>query len=136
MDEIVEHQGRILKIHENLIEVEIIPKSMCASCNVAGYCSVSNVETKIIEIPVQNSSEFSIGQIVDVYLTEDLALKAVFWAYGMPLIVLVLSLFISYFLLKNDLHAGLLAIAITGVYYIILSFFRKKLAKVYKFKIK
>ncbi len=65
-----------------------------------------------------------------------MGLKAVFLAYVLPLLMLLSSLFILNAILKNEGLAGLISLAGTAVYYIVLYQLRQKIEKQFNFVLK
>ena len=49
MNERVSHDGIIIGINDDEVEVKILSKSACASCNIKGACNMSEMKEKIIE---------------------------------------------------------------------------------------
>ena len=72
----IEHEGRVVKISDTKIEVEILNKAACVSCSAKSVCSVSDIKAKIIEIPL-SKEEYQVGEIVDVSLRRSMGYRAV-----------------------------------------------------------
>jgi len=49
----IEHPGTITRIGKDEIEVMIMSSSACASCQVKGACSLSEMEEKIVTVKNQ-----------------------------------------------------------------------------------
>ena len=133
----IEHEGKIVDITPDTISVEILNKSACAECHAAGLCAASDQETRIIEIPYSISSlteEYQVGEKVNVILGSSLAMSAIFIAYVVPLILLILvvTLLSSRF---EDLIVGLSAIGVVAIYYIAVYLFRNRLERIFSFSI-
>jgi sigma-E factor negative regulatory protein RseC len=132
----IEHDGFIKQIENDKIIVEIASASACVSCQIKGFCAVSEVEMKDIEVYASNTQDYKVGQKVTVVLAENLGIKAVFLGYFLPFIFLVVTLFVLFNITKNELWSGLGAVGILIPYYLILSLFKKKISKEFTFKIK
>ena len=117
------------------ILVKILSQSACSTCHAKGACSVSEVEEKIIEIEHIAGGKWSKGQHVMVKMEQSLGLKAVFLGYLAPLIILIASIIVFLFLLKNEGWAALLSIMMLAPYYLALYLFRDKLKKKFRFRI-
>jgi sigma-E factor negative regulatory protein RseC len=129
------HPGIIEEINEEKILVKILSQSACSTCHAKGACSVSEVEEKIIEIVHATSGNWRKGQQVMVKMEQSLGLKAVFLGYLAPLIILIASIIVFLFLLKNEGLAALLSIMMLAPYYLTLYLFRDKLKKKFRFRI-
>ena len=74
---------------------------------------------------------FKINERVDVILKKALGLKAVFWAYVFPFILMFSTLIIASGFLKEWL-AGLISLVILVPYYLILYLLKKTLKSAFK----
>ena len=137
-NEKIEHEGKVVEISENFISVEIINKSACSGCHAKGVCVASDEETKIIEIPYSIGTlveNYQIGESVNVVLSPTLAGSAIWLAYVFPLVVLFAAIIILSKIGFAELYVGLGAIAAVALYYIVLSFFKDKLSRIFTFSI-
>lgn len=134
----IEHEGRIVEISEDSISVEIVNKSACAACHAKGVCAAGEEAVKIVEVPLSIStltSDYKVGDTVNVVLSGSLGVKAIWFAYIIPLIVLLAAIFTFSAVGVQELYVGLLSLAVVAVYYIGLAFFRNKLSKIFTFSI-
>jgi positive regulator of sigma E activity len=127
------HAGFISKINSDSIIVTLEENIHCEACHVKGTCGVSESSTKEIEVP--NSGDlFKINEHVDVILKKALGLKAVFWAYVFPFILMFFTLIIASNFLKEWL-AGLLSLFILIPYYVMLYFLKTSLKGVFQISV-
>ena len=127
------HAGFVSKINSDSIIVTLEQNIHCEACHVKGTCGVSESSTK--EIEVLNSDDvFKINEHVDVILKKTLGLKAVFWAYVFPFILMFFTLIIASNFLKEWL-AGLLSLFILIPYYVMLYFLKTSLKGVFKISV-
>lgn len=134
----VEHEGRIIEISEDFISVEIVNKSACAACHAKGVCAASDESIKVIEVPhdIQSlTSNYEVGDEVNVVMKGSLGLKAIWIAYVVPLIVLVLSVVVLSSLKVGEVWTGLGTLAVIAVYYFGVFLCRNKLSKIFTFYI-
>ena len=75
MDNRISHEGIVTKIDGENIEVKILSKSACASCNIKGACNMSEMQEKIISIPAPKDKNLSIGQELEAVPTLGEALQ-------------------------------------------------------------
>ncbi len=131
----IEHKGIIKKIDNDRILVSIITNTSCASCEVKGACSASELEEK--EIEVRNFTEkYRVGEQVFVYFKESLGFKALFLGYLLPFLVLMIVLISATALGYSEAVAGLLALASLIPYYLIIYLMNKKIRKAFSFSIR
>jgi sigma-E factor negative regulatory protein RseC len=129
------HSGAISKITTSTITVSLEGNVNCEGCKAKAACGISESNSKEIEIEnphmidTDSAEPFQINEQVDVIMQEELGLKAVFWAYVFPFILLISVLLIAS-VFFTEWQAGLLALAVLGPYYVSLhylnSFFKKK----------
>jgi len=132
----IEHKGIIKEIKDNELQVSIISHSSCASCSVKGSCSVSDVEEKIIDVFVPDSSEYKQGEHVEVYYKQSLGFRALFIGYVLPFLVLLITMIFMLSITENELLAGLTALGALVPYYLIVYLTKDKLRKTFSFSIK
>lgn len=134
----IEHEGRIIEISENFISVEILSKSACAGCHAKGVCAASDESVKVVEVPLTISTlaqDYSVGETVNVILKQSLGIQAIWIAYVVPLVLLVISLFVFSSLKMGDLNTGLFSLGVLALYYAGVFLFRNKLSKIFTFSI-
>ena len=135
MENKISHEGVITKIDEGNIEIKILSRSACASCNIKGACNMSEMQEKIITIPAPKDKNLSIGQEVKISMGLGQANRAVIFAYVIPLIILVAMIFIlSTLKIEEGLNA-LISIGTLIPYYLILFLFRNRLKRKFEYEI-
>jgi len=131
----VSHTGKIVALDSQFTTVEIISESACSACHAAGLCGVSEAKTKAVQLPT-TLGNWEVGQEVEVVLKRSMGFKAVWLAYVIPLVVLLVVLLTLVQTGMKELPAGLIAIAATAVYYLVLWLFKDRLRNEYSFYIK
>ena len=135
MEEIT-HKGRIVAIDPDITTVEIIAESACASCHAKGLCGLGEEKVKQIQVRTSAWHPRQVGDEVVVVLKKAMGYKAVFIAYGMPLVVLFVVLMVLTQLGVGELYAGLGAIGAVILCYLGIFLFRNKISKEYSFYLK
>lgn len=125
----IKHAGYVSKIVGNRVEISLEGNISCAACNAKAACGVSDSDTKIVEIH-NNDQGLSLHEQVDVVMQNSLGLKAVFWGYLFPFMLLFTVLIITS-LFVEEWIAGLLALFVLIPYYLSLYFNQKTLRKVF-----
>lgn len=135
MEHRISHEGIITGIDNNNVQVKILSKSACVSCNIKGACNMSEMKEKIIVIPRPNDKELSMGQEVTVSMGLGQANKAVIFAYVIPTIILFSMIFIlNYFKVEEGINA-LISIGSLIPYYLILFLFKDKIKRKFEYEI-
>ena len=132
-EKVVKHEGVISKIANNVVTVSLTGNINCEACHAKGACGAAESGPK--EIEVYNATQsLNLNETVEVLLRKDLGLKAVFWAYVFPFILLISVLIISSSIYKEWI-AGLLSIAVLVPYYFMLYVLRNTFKKAFKVSI-
>ena len=131
---IIEHSGIVKSIDNEVVKVNILSASACSSCHLKGACGAAETENKIVEI-FNPEQTFSVGEQVNIVAQESLGFKALFYAYLLPFILIILTLIITSFFTSSEATIGLLSLIVLVPYYIGLSFYKRKLKKIFTFKL-
>ena len=135
MEEIT-HKGRIVAIDPEITTIEILAESACSACHAKGLCGLGEEKVKQIQVRTSAWHPRQVGDEVEVVLKKAMGYKAVFIAYGMPLVVLFVALMLLTALGVGELYAGLGALGAVAVCYLVIFLFRNKLSKEYSFYLK
>tara|TARA_R110001583_G_scaffold13031_5_gene56933 strand:- start:3935 stop:4384 length:450 start_codon:yes stop_codon:yes gene_type:complete len=129
----IKHEGYISNITRNFITVSLKGNINCEGCKAQSACGVSDSSEKEIEI-VNNNQSFKLNEYVEVILEKSLGLKAVFWAYIFPFLLIMISLVITSNFLKEWI-AGLISLFILIPYYFTLYVLKKSFQKAFRISI-
>lgn len=124
------HRGVVSKILDDKIIISLKGNVNCEGCKAKSACGVSESNDKEIEV-LKSAQSFNLNEEVDVVLSRELGLKAVFWAYLFPFILMVFTLLVSSGFVKEWI-SGLISLFILIPYYIILYLFQENFRKVFK----
>lgn len=137
MKQYIEHIGVVKKINGRSLFVAISQQSSCSTCSSKSSCFSSGKNEMIVEVVSDNAGNYSVGDTVMLYASNRIGYIAVFYAYMLPLFILVIVLFSSLKLFGlSDLAAILLSFASLAVYYFIIYLFRDKLKNKINFELK
>ncbi len=136
-EDCVEQKGIVIKKQEDKLVVKIEQKSTCSSCHARGACTSLDKKDKEIEIKSKDTANYNIGDEVVITISTKLGMKAVFIAFVLPLILLVIALFLSIkiFSLSQSLSA-LISLLVLAAYYFLLYKQNLFLSKQFNFTIK
>lgn len=135
MEEIT-HKGRIVAIDPEITTIEIVSEAACASCHAKGLCGLGEQKVKQVQVRTSAWTPRQVGDEVEVVLKKAMGYKAVFIAYGLPLVVLFAALMILNALGVGELYAGLGALGAVALCYFVIFLFRNKISKDYSFFLK
>ena len=132
----ITHDGIIKHITDDKIIVSIVSMASCASCQVKGACSASDVEEKIVEVKRKPGKEYNRGDFVTIVTNTSVGAWAVMFGYVFPLIVVVIALIVFTNMIEDEGIAGLISISILIPYYFILYLSRKKMSDSFEFTLR
>lgn len=132
----IKHRGIVENISGSHLSVRIIQTSACSSCSVKGHCSSADSKEKLIDIVDPLASSYQVGEPVIVVGETSMGVMAVFLAFVVPFIILVLSLFIFMAVLDDELYASIISLGLLIPYYYILWLNKTRLKQKFSFKIK
>jgi sigma-E factor negative regulatory protein RseC len=128
----VSHDGIVESISGTKVRVRFVAQSACAACHAKGVCSVSNTEEKFVEV-TDSTSGFRAGDPVKVILAQRQGFKAVWYGYGLPLILLLLVIFIASAITGREGLSALIGLSVLIPYYLTIYLFRKRITRTIEF---
>lgn len=132
----IKHRGIVENINGSHIQVRIVQTSACSACSVKGHCHASESKEKLIDVFDTKASSYRKGEEVMLYGATSMGMKAVFWAFGVPFLVLLITLFIAMRLTDGDeLKSAVIALLALVPYYLIIYICRNKLSRKFSFTI-
>ncbi|MBE6275786.1 MAG: RseC/MucC family positive regulator of sigma(E) [Bacteroides sp.] len=135
MADIIKHRGVIEKIDGSHIIVRIVQTSACSACSAKGLCNASESKEKQIDVYGVQAS-YRVGEEVVVCGTTSMGMRAVMLAFGVPLLILLLMLFVAMRITDGDaLLSAIIALLAIIPYYIVIYFMKDKLSKTFSFTI-
>lgn len=132
---LIEHEGVVAAIQDDHVTVQIEATLACGNCEAKSACMLAEDGYRYIDVPCDEKS-YKIGDHVIVVSDSSQRLKAAWWGYGLPVLVLLAVLSAALVILKNELLAGLAACVGLLLYYAGLFLFREHFKKIFTFKIK
>lgn len=130
----IRHLGIVENIDGRCLKVRIVQTSACAACSVKEHCGVSGSEEKLIDVENTKGMECSVGQQVVIAVTSSQDMRAIVWAFLLPFIIVIASLFAAMFFSGGDEpFSALVALCMLVPYYIGLYMCRNRLKRTFVF---
>ncbi len=126
--------GIVDHLDDKNIYIRIVSVSACASCESKGSCTTAESTEKLIEVDRTHAPYARPGQQVKVSMNSRNGALAVILGYGMPFIILIISLVVSTNYMSEGV-AGLISISLLLPYFGGLYFFRNMLKQQFRFSI-
>ena len=135
MADIIKHRGIVEKVEGSHVVVRIVQTSACAACSAKGLCNASESKEKQIDVYEVNAS-YRIGEEVVLCGTTSMGMSAVFLAFGIPMLLLLVALFVTMWVTDGDaLVSSLVALFAVVPYYLVIYFMKDKFNKTFSFTI-
>lgn len=127
MNSKIKHEGTIVSIGSDRIEVSIGEQAACAGCKVASQCNASNIKVKQLSVVCPDGTScYHIGQHVVVAASIRQGLKASFLAFLYPLLIMVGLMFGLHAVGCSDELAVGVALGSIALYFLIMYMTRVK----------
>ena len=134
----IEHEGRVIAVDKDYISVEIVNKSACAACHAKGVCGASDEAVKVVEVAQDITTlteDYQVGETVNVVMSSAMGTQAIWLAYVVPFLVLMLSILVFSLCGAGEVLMGLGSLGAVALYYLGVFFYRKKISKIFIFSI-
>ena len=96
-------KGRVIEVKENnMVTITMTRKEACSKCRAC----IAGMTEKEMLIEAENNCFAEVGDWVEVELSPDGFISALFVVYGLPLIGFMVGLLPSYFVFKSLLNLG------------------------------
>lgn len=133
--EVIKHKAEIVSVTNGIAQVKIVQQSACSACHAKSVCHVSENKEKMLDVPTGGQS-FAPGESVSVEGSTRMGLKAVLYAFVIPMILLIGVVALSINLGGwSDSLAALCGLAVMGVYYFVLFLLKEKFRREFVFRI-
>ena len=135
MADIIKHRGIVEKIDGSHVVVRIVQTSACSACSAKGLCNASESKEKQIDVYEVNPA-YRIGEKVVLCGSTSMGMKAVFLAFGIPVLLLLAALFVTMRITDGDaLLAAAVALLAVVPYYVVIYLMKDKMNKTFSFVI-
>ena len=135
MADIIKHRGIVEKVEGSHVVVRIVQTSACAACSAKGLCNASESKEKQIDV-FEAGASYRIGEEVVLCGSTSMGMRAVFLAFGIPMLLLLFALFVSMRVTDGDaLVSSLVALFAVVPYYLVIYFMKDKLNSTFSFTI-
>ena len=135
MTDKIKHLGVVEKVDGSHVTVRIVQTSACSSCSAKGLCNASESKEKLIDV-YHNQVSCQIGEQVVVCGTTSMGMRAVLLAFGLPVLILLLALFVTMRITDGDaLFSALVGLGTMVPYYLIIYVCKDKFNRTFSFTI-
>lgn len=134
---LISHTGIIDSISEGNVKVRIVQSSACSGCKIASHCTSAESKEKIIDVYINETTSYTIGQQVEVIASVGVGFRAVTYGFIIPTIILVTTIIVCLkYLGQSEGVSALMGILSLIPYYLILFLLKDKMKRTMLFYIK
>ena len=135
MSKKIAYQSVVTDVRPGILQVEIRDETVCSACSAQKSCCMSGNREKRLEIPF-TSGDYRPGDTVTVEGKASMGLKAVFIAFILPVILILIVLSVATSMNVDERQAAIISLSALAVYYLGIYFFRNKFKQLFVFTIK
>lgn len=129
----ITHEGVVESVENGHVRVRILQTSACSSCQVKAMCVSAEATEKVIDV-WNAMGNHKVGDEVVVCGSLTMGRNAVWLAFGLPLVIMVLWIVAALNVLGlGELASILGALGILAVYYALLACFKNRLSRHFSF---
>lgn len=132
----ISHPGTVVQLNEKSLRVRVESQAACGNCASKAYCGMSEMQEKIIEIPVRDKTDYSPGQSVTVMLEKSLGYKALLLGYLLPFVILVAGIALMLTITGSEPLAALIGLLLMIPYYGWLYYRRDQMRASFRFRLR
>ena len=132
MDELIRHEGIVMRVEGELAHVSIVQTSACSACKARSMCMSSESQQK--EVDAIMLEPMAVGDRVEVEVRERLAWRAVLLAYILPFVAMMgVMILLEMMTSWSEAIVGTVSLCAIALYYIGLSVFKHRLQTQFSF---
>ena len=131
----IEHLGTVTAVKNGIVSVKISRNPACHDCDARHGCGLMSCQDKVIEVPSPHAADFHPGETVRLGMNAGQGWLAVFYAYILPLALMLATLVVALCAGFSEISAGISAIIILIPYYFGLFLTQKRIKKQFSFHI-
>lgn len=135
MNQEISHSGIVDSIDGCSVRVRILQTSACTGCKIASHCNASEMKVKTVDVYCTDAAAYQVGQQVVVSTSMKVANRALLVGFGLPLLVLLVTLVVARALDCDEATAGLTAVAMLVPYFLMVWVLRDRIGRSVTFQI-
>ena len=120
----ISHTGIVTNHIKDLAVIHLLSKEECSSCSMKGFCAPDDDDRSRFEV---DRDDLEIGDQVSLEIKPGTGLKAMFWAYLLPFMLIFTVLAVALSLQLAEEWSGLLSLSVLIPYFLALYAFRNRL---------
>lgn len=131
----ITHKAEIISIKDQTISLKFAVSGACQGCAAKNFCISGEPKERIIEVEDSLASNFRPGDEALVAISLTSGIKAVVYAYILPLLLLLFTIIGLKIMGYDDFKSGISGIIVLIPHYFVLFLMRNKIKSGISFKI-
>ena len=128
------HSGTVVGKTAEKYRVQITLNDACGHCSGQKACAIFTSDKRIIEIVRDaRTPEAEVGENVSVRMQTQNGMKAVYYAYLLPVLLLMCVVIVLYAFRLDEQVVAISAVGTMVLYYLVFYFFRRRIEKKFSF---
>ncbi|MEW5894346.1 MAG: SoxR reducing system RseC family protein [Candidatus Omnitrophota bacterium] len=128
---VIKHEGVVQSVEGDIVKVVLKPVTACGSCDARGSCPVlEGAGEKVVDVFQKNPAAKPGDEVIVVMETRH-GIRALFLAYIIPLVLVIMVLIAASHFFKNEAAAGILSLSALIPYYLGIYLLRNKIKKTF-----
>lgn len=133
-------EGVVLRVEGSSVCVRLQRASACGGCHARGMCGASSFHSRgrvtELKVPiVAGHRRYAVGDRVRVTMDRDVGYRAIFYAYVVPFLLMMMGVGLGVFFGFSDLILFLTALLMVGLYFLALHAFGSRLLSQVRYRI-
>ena len=120
-------EGIVEQVHGDEVHVRLLGAEACGGCKAHGHCTASQAVGR--KVTVRADESYQVGDRVEVSASGGVAARALWLAFGLPVLLLAGVAVVCQAIVGNEKTAALAALGSLVVYYLMLYLLRGKVSK-------
>lgn len=121
----ISHDGVVVKVEGRQVTVRFVQSSACSGCHAKQLCAAGDQKERLV-VADSYGVPYAVGDAVRVSVTQSLARTAMWYAFGLPVLIAMIAIFpLNAYL--GEIWACVAELVLLAVYYYVLYLQRDKL---------
>ena len=128
------HRGVVVGVGHGTVSVRIAARGGCDGCGATDVCGRGEGKMRTVVLRYE-CDDIGVGSVVDVAASDADGLRAVFFAFIVPLATMLAALFTTFVLTGSEFFSVVAGLTALLLYYLVLYVFRIRLCRCFRFHV-
>ena len=128
------HRGVVVGVGHGTVSVRIAACGRCGGCGATDVCGRGEGSMKTVVLQY-DGDDIGVGSVVDVAASDADGVRAVVFAFVVPLAIVLAALFTTFVLTGSEFFSVVAGLTALLLYYLVLYVFRMRLCGCFRFHV-